>query len=255
MNLELWAGVGLIMLAASLSLVLGLMRKHMSSLPLRDLPAINHLKKSAGLTIENGKRLHVSLGSSSILGSGNAASLAGLSMVEHLALLSMISDRPPVVTAGEGSLLVLGQDTLRYVYRKGNILEKYNPLLARQTGFSPYSFVLGTMPVIARESVQTSVLTGRFGPEAAFICDAARRGNGYALGASDDLTAQAVMFAAANDVLIGEELFAAPAYLSQSPFHKSSLLTQDILRWILIAVILGGVILVVLSQFIGYSIL
>ena len=255
MSIEQMIGGGVVALAAVLTLVFGLMRKRMSGLPLRNLPAITSLKRSVGLTIEDGKRLHVSLGNSSILGAGNAASLAGLSVVEHLALLSMISDRPPVVTTGEGSLMLLGQDVLRYVYRKGNILNKYDPRLVRQTGFSPYSYVLGTMPVIAQENVQTSVLIGRFGAEVAFINDSARRENGYSLGASDDLTAQAVMLGTATDTLLGEELFAAPAYLSQNSFHRSSLLTQDILRWILIAVILAGVILAILNQFLGFSFL
>lgn len=255
MSIEQMVGAGIILLACILALVFGLMQRRMAGLPLRALPALDNLRRSVGLTIEDGKRLHVSLGSSSILGSGAAVSLAGLSMIEHLALLSMISDRPPVVTTGEGSLMVLGQDVLRYVYRKGNVLERYNPRQVRQTGFSPFSYIVGAMPVIGQEQVQTSVLIGRFGPEAAFLNDAARRGDGYALGASDDLSGQAVMLGTSSDVLVGEELFAAPAYLSQNPFQRSSIFTQDLLRWILIAAILSGVILMILGQFFGLSIL
>ncbi len=255
MSIEQMVGAGFILLAGILAVVFGLMQKRMDGLPLRRLPALDNLNRSVGLTIEDGKRLHVSLGSSSILGSGNAASLAGLSVIEHLALLSMISDRPPLVTTGDGSLMVLGQDVLRYVYRKGNVPERYNPLLGRQTGFTPYSYILGSMPVIQQEQVQTSVMIGRFGPEVAFLNDAARRGNGYALGASDDLSAQAVMLGTSSDVLIGEELFAAPAYISRDSFQRSSVFTQDLLRWVLISAILAGVILLILSQFFGRSIL
>lgn len=255
MSFEQIIGGGLIALAVLLCLVFGFMRNRMAKLPLRDLPVLTNLKQSVGLTIEDGKRLHVSLGNSSVLGSGNAASLAGLSMIEHLALLSMISDRPPVVTTGDGTLMILGQDVVRYVYRHGNILNKYDPQLIRQTGFSPFSYAMGTMPVIGQENVQTSVLIGRFGVEAALIHQAALAKNGYSLGASDDLTAQAVMLGTASDTLIGEELFAAPAYLSQSSTQRASLFTQDVLRWVIILTMIAGVLFVILNQFFGFTFL
>ena len=55
--------------------------------------------------------------------------------------------------------------------------------------------------------------------------------------------AQAVIYASASDPLIGEELFAGGAYLGAGKIHLASISAQDIVRWIIIVVILGGVIL------------
>jgi hypothetical protein len=61
-------------------------------------------------------------------------------------------------------------------------------------------------------------------------------------GASDDLVGQGVLFAAASEAAIGEELFAAGAYLGKGAWHAASLGAQDILRWLIILSILSGIV-------------
>jgi len=60
------------------------------------------------------------------------------------------------------------------------------------------------------------------------------------LAGSDNLSAQAVIYAAAHDPLIGEELYAAGAYMNAGPAHSASVRAQDYLRWVLVAAILIG---------------
>ncbi len=54
------------------------------------------------------------------------------------------------------------------------------------------------------------------------------------------LPARPILFANTQDALIGEELFAAGAYLGAGPSHVASLTVQDILRWVVIITLLGG---------------
>ena len=67
------------------------------------------------------------------------------------------------------------------------------------------------------------------------------------LGGTDNLTGQAVLFAAAQEPLIGEETYAGGAYLGAGPMHIASLYAQDILRWVLIGLIVIGAILKLFS--------
>jgi hypothetical protein len=73
----------------------------------------------------------------------------------------------------------------------------------------------------------------------------------FTLAASDSLPAQAVLYATAGQTLIGEELYAAPAYLNGTATHMASLRVQDILRWVVIA----GIGLGALLKLVGISIL
>ena len=55
------------------------------------------------------------------------------------------------------------------------------------------------------------------------------------------------IYASADETLLGEEIYAAGAYLQQKPTHIGSLLSQDTMRWIVAGVILVGIIVASLS--------
>ena len=240
-------GLGLIVIAAVALFVLAVPLRSRVRRVFRIIPGIVRLRRAIGLTVENGRRLHVSLGQAGLTGASGAVSLAALSTLDRIAALSMISDRPPIATSGEGSLSILSQDELRAAYRDGNALEQYDPNRGRLGGVTPLSYVAGTLPVIRDEQVSTNILVGNFGPEVGLMTDAAFRQQAFVVAASDSLPAQAVIYAAAQEPLIGEELFSVPAYLQAGPFHVASLQVQDILRWVVIALMLGGIILKLLG--------
>jgi hypothetical protein len=96
------------------------------------------------------------------------------------------------------------------------------------------------MHISKNENVSANIMIGHFGPEAGLLTEASDRENVVSIGASDELSGQAVLFANTNEALIGEELFATGAYLGSGPSHTASLIVQDILRWIVILALLGG---------------
>jgi hypothetical protein len=108
---------------------------------------------------------------------------------------------------------------------------------------TPFSYAAGTLPVILDEGTSTHILAGHFGSEAALLTDAAERNQGLILAGSDNLSAQAVLYAGAQEPLVGEELYAAGAYISADSVHAASVHAQDILRWVLVLAILAGVVL------------
>jgi hypothetical protein len=244
-------GAGLIVIAAVALFILAVPLRGRVRRVFRVIPGIVGLRRAIGLTVENGRRLHVSLGEGGLTGASGAVSLAALSTLDRIAALSMISDRPPIATSGEGSLSILSQDELRSSYRDGNALEQYDQDRGRLGGVSPLSYAAGVLPVIRDDQVSANILVGNFGPEVGLMTDAAYRQQAFVVAASDSLPAQAVIYAAAEEPLIGEELFAVPAYLQAGPFHVASLQVQDILRWVVIAIILGGVVL----KLVGVSLL
>lgn len=209
----------------------------------RQIPALQKLRRSIGLSVEEGGRIHVSIGKASIFSPTNASALAGLSTLERIGQLSSVSDRPPVVTSGDGSLSILSQDTLRAAYRISNAQEQYDPERARLAGPTPFSYIAGALPVLRGERVSTNILIGNIGPEAVLLTEAADQQNAFTLAASDALATQAALYAAAQEPLIGEELFAVPAYLQAGPVFQVSLLIQDILRWLVIILIILAFIL------------
>jgi len=222
---------------------------------LRPIRAMQRLRRAIGLAVEDGSRLHISLGASSIISSTNASALVGLSTLERIGSLSSVSDRPPIATSGDGTLAILSQDTLQAAYRIANVPDQYDPAQARLGGPTPFSYIAGTLPVIYDEHVSANILVGNFGPEVALLAEAADRADEFTLAASDSIAAQAVLYGTAREPLIGEELFAVPAYLQAGAIYQAGLRVQDILRWIVIAVLIGGAVLVFVDSWFGLGIL
>jgi hypothetical protein len=234
------AGLAVVLGAAAILVFLKVALREKLARSLRPIAAFQRLQRAIGLAVEDGKRLHVSLGKSEILSPDSASSLVGLTTLERIAQLSMISDRPPIATSGQGSLSVLSQDTLRAGYRASNALEQYDPDRGRLAGPTPLSYTAATIAVIHDENFSAHLLVGSFGPEVGLLTEAIDQENAFSLAATNSLPAQAVLYATAQEPLIGEELFAVPGYLHTGPIHTASLLTQDVLRWLFIVSILVG---------------
>ncbi len=236
-------GLLLILVSFGLIVILAAAGRNRPGRHLREIPAFTRLRRAVGLAVEVGTRLHISLGRGNFLGTQNAAAFSGLVMADRIVRAASISDRPPVATAGEGILGILAQDNMRGVYRALGVESQYDPNSAQITGLTPFSYAAGTIPLIHDGQVSANLLSGHFGGEAALIADAAERSGSLVIGGSDSLPGQAVLYAVAQEPLIGEEVFAGGAYLGAGAIHEASLRTQDILRWLLIVAILLGAIL------------
>jgi hypothetical protein len=242
-GLDTILGFGVVLLSVALLLAFSWPRQGKSRRVFRAIPALSQLRRAIGLAVEDGNRLHISLGKASIVSSTNASALVGLASLERVAQLSQVSDRPPVATSGDATLAILSQDALRAAHRLSNAIEPFDADRGQLAGVTPLSYVAGVLPVIHDERVTTNLLVGNFGPEVGLLVDAAERQNAFTLAASDALAAQAVLYAASEETLIGEELFALPAYLQAGPVHQASLRLQDVLRWLVIAALLVAALL------------
>jgi hypothetical protein len=234
------------LVAAVLLLAFTFLRRK-SSAVFRTIEAYERLKHAVGQAVEDGTRLHVSIGRGNLFTARGGSALAALAMLRHLSERTSLSDQPPIVTSGDASLAILSQDTLQSGYRATGAEDQFRFTTGRLTGLTPFAFAAGIMPVMRDENVSSNVVIGDFGSEAALIVDAAASNETDLIAASDNLSAQAILYASSQEPLIGEELFAAGAYLGAGASHEASLQTQDLLRWLVILAILGGAVL----KFIG----
>ncbi len=240
--------LGLIFVGIFFGLMLtsALLLRQREGLILREISAFARLQRAIGLAVEAGSRLHISLGRGHLLSTQSAIGYVGLSILDRIARSTSISDRPPIATSGEGTLGILSQDTQRDAAKILGV--EFDPVRGRVTGLSPYSYAAGTLSLIEEEDVGANMLIGSFGSEVGLITEAAERSESMTLGGTDNLSGQAVLFASAQEPLIGEETYAGGAYLGVGPMHVASLYAQDILRWILIGLIVIGAIIKLLGS-------
>jgi len=240
--------LGIVVITAILLLIFTYLRRKTPAV-LRRIEAYERLNRVVGLAVETGMRLHISLGHGNLFTSRGGSALAGLAMLRRLSERTSMSDRPPIVTSGDASLSILSQDTLQAGYRAAGAENQYRASTGRLTGLTPFSYAAGTIPVTRDEMVSANVVIGDFGSESALLVEAADRQDANLIAASDNLSAQSILFASAQDPLIGEELFASGAYVGAGVSHEASLQVQDVLRWLVILAIVGGALL----KFVGFN--
>jgi hypothetical protein len=226
---------------AGLIIIFSFTSRKLESLSLREIPAFTKLRDAVGSVVEAGTRLHLSLGRGEIIGPESSAGFVGLSSLARIGHTTADSDLSPVATSGTGPLGILSQDTFGSVSR--SIGTEYDPLNGRVSGLTPFSYAAGVLSTITDESIGVNILIGNFGSEVALITEAGERANSLTVAGTDNITAQAILYASAQEPLIGEETYASGAYLGAGASHTASLRAQDLLRWVLIFIILIGAVL------------
>ncbi len=188
--------------------------------------------------------MHVSLGTGSVIGPELAPAMAGLTVLSRVASATVMSDRPAVATTADGAMAILAQDTLRTAHaraRRGGPLSNRPPAACwapRPTRTPPVS-----RPFWRRRASPSTSSTDPSAPKVRWWPTSASGGNAFVVGGSDDVHAQALLYATADHPLIGEEVFAGGAYLNAGVFHGASLRAQDVVRVLVILAILIGTLL------------
>jgi hypothetical protein len=239
-NFELLV-LAIILLATALMLLAVRQLRSGQRFALRELPAYATFRRQVGLAVESGRRPHMTLGRGGLQTVYGPTSVAALEMLQHVGEVNGRSGITAQATVGDATLLPVVQDQLRSAYERADrrvTVELEDVQFLADAAF-PFIYAAGVTEAMEREEIGNSVIVGHFGTEIALIAEAAQRNDlGQILG-TDDPLAMALATAASPDVLWGEELFAAGAYLQAEPVQVASVRTQDMMRWLLAALILG----------------
>ena len=227
----LTALVILFALAASI-IVTQFIRRRQTAFPMRAIPAYDSLPLLVGASIEAGRPMHVSFGSAGLGGANTALTLASSELFYQVTNRNLSG--ATVLTVSDPSALPLGYGTLRHAYATRRERQHVSSVRWYPSGERSLAFAAALTGVLGDERVSGNVLIGSFGPELALVLEAAARRRQISIAGSVDLGGQAVAYGMADQALIGEELFVAGAYLGGSAAQRGSIVTLDLLRWLLI---------------------
>ncbi|HJW83211.1 MAG TPA: DUF6754 domain-containing protein [Anaerolineae bacterium] len=240
------AQIGLIVVVLSLPIamwVFGVAMRRGRLPQLRSLSAFDALRGQLGRGIESGRPFHISIGTGGLVGDEALTTLAGASIIDSFSQEAADAGVSPAVTVADGSALILAQDTLRRPYTRRGDIAGYDPLSVQLLGMQPGQYALATNEFLAHARPVSNAMIGSFGPEVALIADAGTKQGLTQVAGSADVRALAALQLSADHLLMGEEIFAAGAYLDRRPEQVARLSAQDVARYILVAVILIAALL------------
>jgi hypothetical protein len=223
----------------------------------RPLPALDVLRAALGRGAETGRPIHVSPGAGTIgSGTGNRATtaetVAGLLAAERVVNEAALNGAPILASSGDAVAHLALRGALRQVYQRAGQTQDYDParvqLLAHQ---NEIAYAVGVTSIYARQRLEASQLIGSFGQEFLLLGeDGAERGIPQVAGTTTT-TALPTMILSADATLIGEEMFAAEAYLASSAPAQARLLAHDLIRTTVIVLILAGLVYSLIQPALG----
>jgi hypothetical protein len=213
---------------------------------LRVLQPLSRLKSLIGQSAETGRSLYYSPGSGGLNDQPGAA--------ETLSSLTTLSAVSRGAARAGAPLQVSANDTLAYLAAEDVVRAEY-ALAGRQDDFSRdnvrfitqqdrLAYIAGVQSALGEEAISSSILLGHFDAEYLLAGDQANRLNIPQLAGSSRVEAMPLMLVSAGmeDTLLGEEIYAAPAYLTRRPALLASVRAQDAVRMLIILAIILGVV-------------
>lgn len=223
--------------------------KRGEQLYIRPIGGINAVDEAIGRATEMGRPILYCLGTGT---AGDIATIAGYTILARVAKRTAEYQTPILVPVQDPVVLAMAQETVKEAYLQAGRPDVYNPDTVYYISAMQFPYVAAVNGVMLREKCATTFYMGVFHAESLLLAEA-----GSSIGAiqisGTDQPSQIPFFVAATDyTLIGEELYAASAYLSQDPVLMGPLKAQDWYKLIILAVIVLGVLEVTLlkTQFI-----
>ncbi len=121
--------------------------------------------------------------------------------------------------------------------------DAYNPANTRFISSEQFAFCAGTNGIILREQPATNIYLGRFFAESLILAETGFINGSIQIAGTAEATQLPFFIAACDYTLIGEELFAVSAYLSQDPRLVSSLKASDYIKVYCVVCLLIGTVM------------
>ncbi len=177
-----------------------------------------------------------------ILDMDDVQTLAGITILGHVSRQIADYDTEIRMPVSRSLVMTAARETIKTSYQTAGRPDKYNDDMVQYVTDEQFGYVAAVDGIMVREKPATVFLLGAFFAESLILAE-----TGNSVGAiqiaGTARPAQLPFFIAACDfTLIGEELFAASAYLSGEPKQLGSLKGQDIGKALAMTAIIIGVI-------------
>ncbi|MCK4303469.1 MAG: hypothetical protein KAY24_04460 [Candidatus Eisenbacteria sp.] len=194
---------------------------------IRPIPGLSRIDEAIGRATEMGRPILFVLGTGT---GGDIATLAGYTILARVARKTAEYQTPLLVPVYDPVMLVMAQETVKEAYMAAGRPDVYQPQNVFYVSAMQFPYVAAVNGIMIREKTATNFYMGVFHAESLLLAEAGSSTGAIQMSGTDQV-AQIPFFVAATDyTLIGEELYAASAYLSQDPKLVGPLKAQDMVK-------------------------
>lgn len=174
--------------------------------------------------------------------------IASMTILSHLAQKAAEYDTELIVPCRFSMVLSAAREVVKEAYLKAGKPDAYKEKNVFYLTDDQFGFVAGIDGIMVREEPAANFFLGAFYAESLILAETGS-GTGAIQTAGTAQAHQLPFFVVTCDyTLIGEELFAASAYLSKDPQQLGSLKGHDFGKLLIILLILVGIVMEILGQ-------
>ena len=206
----------------------------------RRIPGLEAVDEAIGRATEMGRSILYVLGLGGVSG---AATIAGMTILGQVARRTADYETPLRVPCNDPIVLNVVREMVKTAYLDEGRPDAYNEENIFFLTESQFAYAAGVDGIIIREKPAAIFLQGTFYAESLILAETGNSVGAIQIAGTTSESQLPFFIAACDYTLIGEELFAATAYLSKAPMFLGSIRGQDWGKLLIFVVLVLGVLL------------
>jgi hypothetical protein len=216
------------------------------SLFVRRIPGLERVEEALGRATELGKSI---LYISGIGGEADVQTIASMNILGNIAEEVAHYDTDLLVPCINPIVMTIEQELVKQGYTRAGRPENYKESSVFYLTSQQFAYAAAVSGIMVREKPAANFLMGSFAAESLILAESGASTGAIQIAGTASPSQIPFFIVACDYTLIGEELFAAGAYMSREPLLLGSLKGQDIAKFIIMVLIALGIILISIEAF------
>jgi len=214
----------------------------------RRIPGLTAIDETVGRATEMGRPITFSLGLSKQL---DIIALQALAICLHVVRLAIRFGTRVIVTMRNPTVYAVTDEAISEAYTNAGRPESFQRSDVRFLSDQQFAYASAMMGTIIREKAASNYMFGEFFAESLILAEAGNQVGAIQVAGTPSTTQVPFFIAACDYTIIGEEFYAATAYLTRDPILCGSLLGQDRSKFLILLLVFCGVVLSTVAAFAG----
>ncbi|MEI7837827.1 MAG: DUF6754 domain-containing protein, partial [Planctomycetota bacterium] len=195
------------------------------NLYIRRIPGLDAVDEGIGRATEMGRPVYFVHG---IAGVESMATMAALTILGRVARKAAEYDTRVRVMNWDPLVTAVSQEVVQQAYTEAGRPDAYNPDDVLFISTDNFAYATAVSGLVVRERPAAIFMLGTFFAESLFLAETGASTGAIQISGTDSYSQLPFLITTCDYTLIGEELFAASAYLSREPKMLGSLRGQDV---------------------------
>jgi hypothetical protein len=202
----------------------------------RRISGLDAVEEALGRATEMGRPILYVPGLSTV---DDVATIAALNILGEVAKRTAKFGTPLIVPTADPIVFTVAQETVRQSYTEAGRPDAYDPGSVYFLTDEQFAYAAGVDGIMAREKPATNFFIGMFWAESLILAETGAETGAIQIAGTDAVNQLPFFITACDYTLIGEELYAASAYLSREPLLLGALVAQDCSKLLIIVLLVG----------------